>query len=45
MKKAWLLECERTGRFWWHDSYPQCMRAAHRLGLKDYTVGIGEKRA
>lgn len=38
MGTRWLLECERTGRFWWHSSSAHCMRAAHRLGLKDYTI-------
>lgn len=32
----WLLTCDRTGRFWWHDTEAAARRAG--FALKDYTI-------
>ncbi len=36
--RRFILECCKTGSAWTYASYAQCVRAAHRLGLKDYTI-------
>lgn len=34
-----ILECTKTGRFWFCDNKQQAEREAVRLGLQDYTIG------
>lgn len=33
-----ILECTKTGSAWTYATYAQCVQAARKLGLKDYTI-------